>query len=61
MRQRWAKSIVWSCGRPGWTPMFEQESWGEVRRLVWAREYARAMSTVGILRPDLPVFSGSAT
>lgn len=44
----WARSVRWSCGRPGYEPMFDwQESY---QRSLYA-EYARARAEMQILNP----------
>lgn len=45
----WARSVRWSCGRPGYEPMFDwQESY---QRSLYA-EYARARVEAQILDPS---------
>lgn len=45
----WAKSVRWSCGRPGWVPLFDHEAaYGDAIRA----EYARAWTAAQILRAD---------
>jgi hypothetical protein len=41
----WAKSVVWSCGRPGFKPMFD---WDEIFRRDVAFERMRAYVGLGI-------------
>lgn len=46
----WARSVRWSCGRPGWKPTFEVE-WGEAYRATIRAERARAFVALGINHP----------
>lgn len=49
----WARSVRWSCGRPGYVPVFEWRS--EFDRMFRA-EYARAFLASQILRADRLAF-----
>lgn len=55
----WAKRVRWSCGRPGYMPTFTDNlaSWGKLRQQVLMEDYARAMTTAQILRPDLTFYA----
>lgn len=49
---RWARSVRWSCGRPGYRPMFDHE---KAYRDAIREEYARARIGAQILRPATPL------
>lgn len=57
--QSWAKSVRWSCGRPGYRPLFDwREAW---ERALW-EDRARYYASIGFtLQPDCSLIVASAT
>lgn len=47
----WARSVRWSCGRPGYRPMFDHET---AYRAAIREQYALARVRAGILDPTHP-------